>query len=256
MYGGKLVRETQFERVTDLQLSTVCQTANDAREKLSALFGRALTIDVFGPVILQRDSYPVLFDGTFFVATGTLCDAYVVFRERDGHRLAATAFGEDPGACDGPLSPLEARALERVAEELLSQCTPFCGAIDSVTRSETAAEPPACVTYFELRLAEPIDAVIGIGLSKDPGLDFGANVDRAMLADVALDVRAEFAETYVDAREIARWRVGSTVRLDTKIGDPTVLKIGSFVIASGDCGIRAQNNAVSITASPFEESAR
>jgi Type III flagellar switch regulator (C-ring) FliN C-term len=107
-----------------------------------------------------------------------------------------------------------------------------------------------------LRIAPPVDAVIGVGLSKDPGLAFGTVVDRATLAGIALDVRAEFAEARVDALEVARWNVGTTVRLDTKIGAPTTLKVGKVVIAVGDCGIRAQSNAVAITSSPFKEAAR
>jgi hypothetical protein len=43
------------------------------------------------------------------------------------------------------------------------------------------------------------------------------------------------------------------VRLDTKIGAPSKLKIGDYVIATGDCGIRADNNAVIIATAPHKE---
>lgn len=149
---------------------------------------------------------------------------------------------------------LEERAIKRMADELVQLCVPFCGEVRTVRKCALGALPPACVTYFELRIAAPVDAVIGIGLSKDPGLAFGAVVDRAMLAAIPLQVRAEFAQARLDAREIARWSVGSTVRLDTKIGAPTTLKVGDVVIAVGDCGIRAQSNAVAITSSLFKQS--
>jgi hypothetical protein len=256
MWDGRLVREAQFERVTDLQLSTVCQAANHARDRLSALFGRELILDVFAPVLLQQGSDGVIFDGLYYVATGAQCEAYVIFRDADARRLAAGAFGEECPGESTPLSALEERALERIAGEVAALCTPLCGDIRSLRRGDRDREPPTCVTYFELRIASPVGAVIGIGLSRDPGPAFGAGLDRSALARIPIDVRAEFGEARIDAREIARWSVGSTVRLDTKIGAPAVLKIGTLEIARGECGIHAQSTAVAITSSPFQENAR
>jgi hypothetical protein len=257
MWNGRLVHETQFEPVTDLPLSTVCQAANGARDRLSRLLGRELTVDVFAPVLLRDGMGGVIFgDGVFYLAHGTLCDAYVVFRERDGHRLAASAFGEEEQPGSGAFSALEERALARIAEEVAALCAPFTGDVAALRRSSPEQSPPACVTYFELRITAPVDAVIGIGLSKDPGLAFGALVDRSMLAGVKLDVRAEFAHARIDAFEIARWAIGTTVVLDTKIGAPATLKVGDVIVAVGECGIRNQLNAVAVTSSPFVEAAR
>jgi hypothetical protein len=250
--GDRLVREAQFERVSDLQLSTVCNTANRARDQLSQLLGRELTLDVFAPALVPSGSDRMLFDdGVFYIANGASCDAYVVFRDRDGHRLAAAAFGEESDA-GGPLSALEERALERIADEVVRLCVPFCGEVRSLTRGAIDLEAPLCVTFFELRIGAPIDAVIGIGLSKDPGPAFGTTLDSSMLAPVTL----EFAEARIEAHDVGRWSVGTTVRLDTKIGSPTTLKVGDCVIATGECGIRAAINAVSITSTPFAEVAR
>jgi hypothetical protein len=257
MCDGRLVRERRFEPVTDLQLSTVCQAANAARDRLSRLLGRELTIDVFEPVLLREEMGGVIFgDGVFFVAEGTQCDAYVVFRERDGHRLAAAAFGEEDGGGGGAFSVLEERALTRIADELARLCGPFTGDVGRLRRSSPEAAAPACVTYFELRVGAPIDAVIGIGLSKDPGLAFGSVIDRSMLAGLKLAVRAEFAQARIDAMEVARWTVGTTVVLDTKIGAPATLRVGDVVVAVGECGVHDEANAVAITSSPFGETTR
>jgi hypothetical protein len=258
MWDGRLVHEAFFEPVTDLPLSTVCQAANGARERLSRLLGRELTVDVFAPVLLGDGANGVLFgDGTYYAATGALCDAYVVFRERDGHRLAASAFGEEDGSGSGPFSTLEERALARIAAEIAALCVPFTGDIAALRcHSAASSPPPVCVTYFELRIDHPVDAAIGIGLSKDPGLAFGAVVDRSMLADVKLPVRAEFAEARLDARDIARWTVGATVRLETKIGAPATLRVGDVIVAVGECGVRDRAHAVAVTSSSFEEIAR
>jgi hypothetical protein len=257
MYDGRLVREAQFERVSDLQLSTVCLAANRARDQLSQLLGRELTLDVFAPALVRSGTDHLLFSyGAFYVARGTICDVAVVFRNRDGRRLAASAFGEDCGPDEGPLSALEERALKRIAEELIPLCTPFCGELGSLARGDVDAEPPNCATYFELRIAPPVDAVIGIGLSRDPGPAFGATIERTMLAGIPLEVRAEFAEAWIDAKAVAAWTVGTTVKLDTKIGAPTKLKTGGIVIAVGDCGVRAQANAVSITSTQARRAAK
>jgi hypothetical protein len=238
MYDGRLVREAQFERVSDLQLSTVCLAANRARDQLSQLLGRELTLDVFAPALVRSGTDHLLFSyGAFYVARGTICDVAVVFRNRDGRRLAASAFGEDCGPDEGPLSALEERALKRIAEELIPLCTPFCGELGSLARGD-------------------VDAVIGIGLSRDPGPAFGATIERTMLAGIPLEVRAEFAEAWIDAKAVAAWTVGTTVKLDTKIGAPTKLKTGGIVIAVGDCGVRAQANAVSITSTQARRAAK
>ena len=246
--GGRFVREARFERVTDLQLSTVCLAANRARDQLSLLLGRELTLDVFAPSLVRNPAADVLFsDGVFYVGSGSICDAYIVFRDRDGHRLAASAFGEDCNDPRGPLSALEERALERIADEIARLCSPFCGDVVKVKRG-SLEQPPLCVTYFELRITAPLDAVIGVGLSKDPGPAFGTTI-----AGVSLEVRAEFGQARLDALAVARWAVGTIVRLDTKIGAPTTLKVGKIVIATGDCGIRAQSNAVAITSTALSD---
>lgn len=257
--GDRLVREAEFERITDLPLSTVCLAANRARDRLSNLLGRELTLDVFAPALVRSGMDAILFgNGVYYVAKGAICTAYIVFRDRDGHRLAASAFGEDARDDEGALSTLERRALERIAQEVATFCEPICGEVERVTPGTNDLDAPQCVTYFELRIANPIDAVIGIGLSRDPGPAFGTSLDRSMLDDVALDVRAEFGRARIDAFAVARWDVGTTVVLETKIGAPTSLLVGDVILASGDCGIRADNNAVSITsiAAPLlEESA-
>ncbi|MGD0472447.1 MAG: FliM/FliN family flagellar motor C-terminal domain-containing protein [Candidatus Velthaea sp.] len=252
--GAKLVRETYFEPVTDLPISAVCAAANHARARLSNLLARELTLDVFAPVLVKDGTQRVLFErGSLYRARGSICDLYVVFRRRDARRIAQGVFGEECGGENVPLSALEERALERIAAEVAALCAPFCGDANGLARIEPEREDARCVTYFELRIGLPFDAVIGIGLSQDPGPRFGGKLERSMLSGIALDVRAQFAEAVVNAREIAAWRVGQTVRLDTKIGAPTMVKIGDCVVASGDCGIRAQSNAVVIAAAGRRE---
>jgi hypothetical protein len=256
-FGAKLVRDACFEPITDLPISAVCMAANHARARLSKLLARELTLDVFAPVLVKEGAQRVLFEsGSVYLARGTLCDVCVVFRQRDARRIAQGVFGE---VCDDrslPLSSLEERALERIATEVVALCVPFCGDVRGIARIDAGGEHAACVTYFELRIGAPFDAAIGIGLSKDPGPTFGGTIDRSVFADVELEVRAQFAQAIVMARDIAAWKIGTTVRLDTKIGAPTKLKIGDHVIASGDCGIRAESNAVVISAASHREADR
>jgi len=245
--GTKLVREACFEPITDLPISAVCMAANHARAQLSKLLARELTLDVFAPVLVKDGTQRVLFGtGSLYAARGSSCDIYVIFRQPDARRIALGVFGEDGGDESLPLSSLEERAIERIAGEVVALCAPFCGSVGPVARIDADRDKAVCVTYFELRLGAPFDAVIGIGLSKDPGPSFGGTIERAALADVVLEVRAQFGEATLSACEVAEWTVGTTLRLDTRIGAPTTLKVGDVVIASGDCGIRAASHAVAI----------
>jgi flagellar motor switch/type III secretory pathway protein FliN len=222
--------------------------------QLSKLLARELTLDVFAPVLVKDGTQRVLFEsGSVYWARGGICDVYVVFRQNDARRIAHGVFGEDCGDLSLPLSALEERALERIAREVVALCVPFCGNVQGVARIDPERENAQCVTYFELRIGSPFDAVIGIGLSKDPGPTFGGTLDRSVLSGVELEVRAQFGEAMVNARDVSTWTVGTTVRLDTKIGAPTKLKIGDYVIASGDCGIRAESHAVIIHSASHQE---
>lgn len=252
--GDKLVREACFEPITDVPLSAVCMAANHARAQLSQLLARELTLDVFAPVLVKDGTQRVIFDsGLLFGTRGTTCDAYVIFRRPDARRIAHRVFGEDEGGAeDSPLSSLEERALERIAHEVIAFCAPFCGTVGPIARLDPERDAARCVTYFELRIGAPFDAVIGVGLSKDPSPSFGGTIDRAVLCDVVLDVRAQFGEAMHSARDVAGWTVGTTVRLDTKIGAPTTLKVGDIAIAGGDCGIRAESHAVAIRTTPSQ----
>jgi hypothetical protein len=252
--GDKLIRESYFEPITDLPISAVCMTANHARTQLSKLLARELTLDVFAPVLVKESENDVIFaNGYLYSSRGSSCDVYVIFRPHDARRIAAGVFGEECSSDGRLLSSLEERALARIAREVVALCVPFCGGVSDLSRIDPEAERPRCVTYFELRIGAPLGAVIGIGLSKDPGAAFGGTLERATLADVKLDVRARFADARCDAKEVARWSVGTVVRLDTKIGAPTTLRVGGCVVASGDCGIRADNHAVAIRTVPLKE---
>jgi flagellar motor switch protein FliM len=252
--GDKLIRESYFERVTDLPISSVCMTANHARAQLSKLLARELTLDVFAPVLVKESENEVIFEGAnLYSARGSTCDVFVIFRPRDARRIAAGVFGEECSIDGRPLSSLEERALERIAQEVVALCVPFCGEVRELAQIDPALGRPRCVTYFELRIGAPLDAVIGIGLSKDPGAAFGGTVERATLTDVKLDVRARFAEATLDARDVAGWSVGTIVRLDTRIGAATTLRVGDCIVASGDCGIRADSHAVAIRSAPLKE---
>lgn len=244
--GGRAVRIAHFEPVSNVRVSMVIEMANNASDQLSRLFDAPLTVDVFEPVVVPTESQPALFgDAVVFRAHGRDCDVLIVYRDADARRILTFAFGERDDATP-TLSAIEEQVLERMAREIGMLCAPFCGEVYGFGRSFARMEQHTCATYFELRLGAPIDAVVGIGLSKDPAQEVDQRVDPMMLNEVKLDVRARLARLAVPARSLSQIAVGSVVTFESKLSDLAELRIGRSVIAMGECGVRDGNFAFSV----------
>jgi flagellar motor switch/type III secretory pathway protein FliN len=244
--GGRAVRATHFEPVSNVRVSMVIEMANNASDQLSRLFDTPVTVDVFEPVVVPTESQPALFgDAVVFRAHGRDCDVLVVYRDADARRILQFAFGERDET-SATLSAIEEQVLERMAREIGMLCAPFCGEVYGFGRSFARMEQHTCATYFELRLGSPVDAVVGIGLSKDPTTEIEQRVDPMMLNEVKLDVRARIARLAVPARSLSAIAVGSVVTFETKLSDLAELRIGRSVIAQGECGVRDGNFAFAV----------
>ena len=246
----------RFEPATNVRISAVCAVANTVSEHLSRLLDRELNIDVFEPVIVPLGSHPALFaNARVFLAHCRRSDLLVVFRERDARRIAACAFGEGAKNRDGcELSEIEEQVIERIGHELAPLCAPLCGEMTSFAPANGPIERYECATYFELRLGAPIDAVIGIGLSRDPATPSEQKVAPSALWPVPLAVTARLAWTRVPASRIARLSLGSVLKFDTALDEPASLLIGDVEIARGECGVARGMMAFSVLPPPTEES--
>lgn len=242
----------RFESATNVRLDTVCTVANSVRDHLSRLLDSAISLDLFEPTFVPLGSQPALFARAHvFLAHARRSDLLVVFRERDARRLTACAFREDLAKIgDRELSALEEQVLERLGRDLASLCAPLCGEVTSYGSADGPVELYECATYFELRIGSPLDAVIGLGLAKDPAPPSEVKVAPAALRPVPIEVVARVARTRMSARSLAALRCGSVVPFETALEEPATLLAGGVAVAKGTCGVRRDRLAFSVTAGP------
>ncbi len=247
----------RFESLTNVRLETVCAVANSVRDHLARVLDSPIAIDVFEPTFVPLGSQPALFaKAHVFLAHAHRSDLLVVFRERDARRLTACAFREDLAQIgERELSTLEEQVLERLGRELSDLCAPLCGEVTSYARANGPVERYECATYFELRIGSPVDAVVGLGLSKDPAPPSEVKIAPAALRRVPLEVVACVATTRMSARSLAALRRGSIVPFDTALEEPATLLAGGVPVAKGTCGVRRDRLAFSVTSAMTRESA-
>jgi flagellar motor switch/type III secretory pathway protein FliN len=101
---------------------------------------------------------------------------------------------------------------------------------------------------LELRLASPLDAVIGLGLARDPAPPAEVRLAPAALDGVPVALTARLARKRVAARTLADFNVGTVVAFDAALGDPAALLVGEVVVAHGECGVHKGFPALRITA--------
>jgi len=229
----------RFEPATNVRLATVCRVANSVTDAFERLLDCDVAIDVFEPVIVPLGSQPELFaDARVFLGHGRRSDLLVVIRRRDAARLAACAFREAPASFEErDLSAIEERVIERLARELTTLAAPLCGEIASFAPANGAIEQYPCATYFELRLGSPIEATIGLGLSRDDAMPSDERLSPAALSDVRVALHAQLASTKMTARRVSRLAVGDTLGFDTSLGDSASLLAGRVPVALGHCGV-------------------
>ena len=238
----------RFEASTNVRIDAVCAVANSVTDHLSRLLEREIAIDVFEPTFVPLGAQPALFAGAYvYRAHARRCDLLVVLRAGDARRLTSCAFRDTDANADRALSAHEERVLDRIARELGNLCAPLCGEITSFDRAGASADRYECATYFELRVASPVDVRIGIGLSRDPAPPAGVTLGAAALADVRVDLRARVARARMTARELATLRVGSVVPFETALAEPATLLAGDVAVARGECGLHDGALAFNVT---------
>ncbi len=230
----------RFEPATNVRLATVCNVANTVTEHLARLLDCPVSIDLFEPVVVPLGAQPALFaNATLFLARARRSDLLMVIRDRDARRLVACAFGLETDALSGrDLSAIEERVLAKIASEVSHLCAALTGEIRTVERAHGAVDAYDCATYFELRLAPPVDVVIGLGLAKDPVAASDVRIGPSALEPVGIQLRAQLGRTRVAARTVMALRVGTVVTFDAALDEPAALLAGNTVVAQGECGVR------------------
>jgi len=243
----KRVRAIRFQQRSSLPVSAACIVANGVRETLSALLAAPVSLRLLEPRIPDPQAWKTLFAGAqLFAVRGPVCDAAFVIRPADALALAAGAFGEHPHAAR-PLSALEQEVLVRALRGIAGSLAPVCGR--ELAPLERILDIHGYVTYFELLVERPMAARIGIALSRDPAARGSASTLRLEdLGGVDIEVRAQFAAGTLTAAAFLDLRPGTIVPMNTRVGEPGLLKIDGAVIARGECGAVGERSAFIVTA--------
>jgi hypothetical protein len=240
LHNGRRIRETRFEDRSSLPSSAACVVAAGTRETLSALLTSPVTLRLFEPVLPSPDAWrAILRDAMLYRYRGSVADAAIVLRAADARALARAAFGEtsvEDALAGAPLSPLEGDVLARVAAAIGASLPAVCGVRDGAA-IERVAEIGGFTTFFELHLERPVQASIGIAVSRDPAPDPRGTLSFQDLdhVDLALDVQIDVGT--FPATLVAGLEPGDLL----PFGARTLrgrLRTGGRTLTYGTCGVR------------------
>jgi len=240
------VREAAFVSRSLLPMPAACAVANGVRETLGSLLAEPISLQLLEPIVPDAASWRALTAGArFYRARGPACEAALVLRAEDALGLAAGAFGETPDAAR-PLSAVEEETLARFASALSGSLAHVCGPGSS--GAERILDISGFVTYFEMLIERPIEARIGVALSRDPNPAPGRTLRAEDLGGVEIELGVELARGVLAASEFLDLRPGAHVPMKTRIGDPGLLKAGAVSLARGECGVSGGRAAFAVTA--------
>lgn len=244
--GGRRVRRARFEERSVLPMSAACLTANGVREHLAQIFGVPIALRLIAPVIPDRRAWQTLASQAHVYAVrGSVSEAAFVVRPDDALALAAGLFQEEGGHAGRSLSRLESEVLERALRRLAGALTPVCGTEPS--RLERILDIRGFTTYFELLVSDPVRARIGVALSREPQANPIAQLRIEDLADVEIELTVELARGSIPAAHFLALGPASEVPMMTKMADPGLLKLGSAVLARGQCGVAGSRCAMMLS---------
>jgi hypothetical protein len=245
---GVGIRAARFERRSSLPVSAACVVASGMRETLAALLGFPIDLRLFEAAIPSPQAWSAIARGALlYRVRGAIADGAIVLRPGDAGVLAAAAFGETfaEGKLDRELSPIERDLLDRVVTAIVGSLAPVCGKREREA-IERATEIAGFVTYFEVGLAQPVEARIGIALSRDPAPEPHGSLTLDDLAGVEIPVSALLEAGTLQASEVAALAPGSFVPITRSSLFHGSLEIGGRTIARGSCGVRTGRYAITL----------
>jgi hypothetical protein len=237
-----------FEERSMLPVSAACVVASGVRETLGALFGEAVTLKLFEPMIPQASAWcTIMRDAKVYCVRGATIDAAVILRPEDASALAGAAFGEREARAL-TLSTLERTVLERIVRAIATQISPICGTAAELS-VDVQPDLRAVCTFFELQIERPVRARIGIALSRDPLPEpqCRVGVDDLLGLEVDLSVRVDVGNHA--AVEVGALEPGSILPIPEGALRGMLLLAGR-PLAAGECGVYGQYYALAIDRTP------
>lgn len=251
--GGKRLREARFERRSSLPASAACVVANGVRETLTSLLGAAAFVRLFEPVLPDPRGWDAIVrSAMLYRVRGSVADAAIVFREEDASALASGVFNEPPSPAlsKRALSPIECDVLDRVANAIAANLVAVCGARE-FCQAERVGAIDGLVTFFELQVERPVEARIGIALSRDPAPEPRGALDFAHIADVRITTVASLDLGSVRAAAVAGLAPGVVLPINANDLRHCSLAASGLRLARGRCGVR--NGRFAIAAPSIRE---
>ncbi len=250
---GKRVREAQFERRSSLPASAACVVANGIRETLSALLGTPVILRLFEPVIPDPRAWEAIASGaTMYRVRGSVADAAIVLRALDAIAIASAIFGEPATPDVRELSPIERDVVDRAAHAIAANLIAVCGARES-RAIERVGAIDGFVTFFEMSLEGPVEARIGIALSRDPAPEPRGGFELLHLVDVRVAAVAAIDLGSTLVRDVGRLAVGTMLPIRAEDLRRCTLAIAGRPIARGACGVG--NGRYAVAAKAIRETA-
>ena len=244
------VRSAHFEERSLLPAAAACVVAGGVREALGALMGSTLDVRIFEPSIPTPQAWTVILkDALLYRVAGPASDAAIVLRPGDALKLAAALFGEpqNPAPNARKLSPIEHEMLDRGVKAIAGSLSAVCGG-----RDKLAIEPVVAIegltTFFEVLIQEPVDARIGVALSRDPTPEPCPLLCVDDLAEVRLPTVVSFELGTATASAIAEMRPGEILSVDAWRLLCGALAVFGKQIARGRCGARNDRYAFVVEA--------
>lgn len=238
------VRGATFEERSLLPVAAACVVANAVREVLAALFGDTVTLSLLAPVVPSTRAWSAIgARARLYRVRGSAGEAVVVVRAIDALALARAAFGEPhfdafgSAATEFAPSPLEEQAIDRIVAAVGASLASICGVRDRATpeRLETLG---VLQTYFELQIARPVEARIGIALARDPTPAATGSLGLNDVAAVPLDLHARLEVGAFTAARVAALAPGDVLPIAPTAGLHGSLALGDRTVAAGRCGVR------------------
>jgi flagellar motor switch protein FliM/N len=248
--GGR-VRRLRLRPRASIPVEAACVVANGIRETLRELFGERCELVLGEPAAVSAQAWSLLArEALLFLTRGRQTDVVLVLPQRDARRLVLRAFGERDRGGGAPELPeracsaLELHAIERIAARCAAAFDPLSAERHDGSRAVRAHEIPGCAAYFDLRVHAPIALNLGIGIVRDlPEPSPSGSLPPHVLDSVTVEARAVFAEGTLDAPGFVRLRPGQIVKLETKVGAPASLNLGTRRLATGVPGVVASRTA-------------
>ncbi len=243
--GHRRVRDARFEARSSLPASAACVVANGVRETLTGLLGAPVAIRLFEPTIPDPSGWlAILRDAMIYRVRGSVADAALVLRPADAIALANAVFDEsDSSPAERGLSAIERDVVDRTAIAIAVHLGAVCGARDGHP-AERVRTIVGYVSFFELMLEKPVEARIGVALSRDPSPEPRGALEIGHLAGVRIAAVASLDLGIAEAAAVARLRTGAVLPIRAVDLRRCSLVTQGRRLARGVCGVRNGRFAV------------